>query len=135
MGSKGVIPGNFYDANGFYLAVTKEFNPKFKLRFTGEYAPVIRAKRSAATKEVYELANDNLYNSYWGYQLGDVRNSRSNTTKIPVFSLNSEYQIKENIKLESGILFLKGKGAIDPSIGPMQVIQDLTTIRNYLLIF
>lgn len=106
---KGVIPGNFYDANGFYLAVTKEFNPKFKLRFTGEYAPVIRAKRSAATKEVYELANDNLYNSYWGYQLGDVRNSRSNTTKIPVFSLNSDYQIKENIKLESGILFLKGK--------------------------
>ena len=33
--------------------------------------------RSAATQEVYDLAGDNYYNPNWGYQNGDVRNSKN----------------------------------------------------------
>ena len=109
--NSGAYPGTFYDANGMYLGLTKIVNSKLSLRLMGVYAPNFRGKRGAVTKEVYALAGDNLYNPYWGYQLGKVRNSRTNRTQIPVGTFNLNYRINDYVNLSSGVLFLKGKRA------------------------
>lgn len=106
---EGGIPGTFYDSYGAYYAISKNLNSKVKLRLSSVYAPTVRGKRSAATKEVYQLAGDNLYNSYWGYQLGDKRNARVNDTRIPLHMFNMDWKLKSNLLFSSGVSFLKGK--------------------------
>ena len=46
-------------------------------------APTIRSQRSWNTEEVFSLAGDDLYNSYWGWQDGKVRSSRVRRECIP----------------------------------------------------
>ncbi len=103
------IPGSFYDAWGSYLGISKSLGQKHTLSLLSVYAPSKRGKASPATKEVYALAGDNYYNSYWGYQEGERRNSRVASTKVPMALLNYFFNINENFHLEAGLLGLKGQ--------------------------
>ncbi|MGB3083868.1 MAG: hypothetical protein WBB21_04080 [Saprospiraceae bacterium] len=103
------IPGSFYDAWGAYLGISKRIakNHNFQLLVMG--APSRRGKASPATKEVYALAGDNYYNSYWGFQQGEKRNSREANYSTPMALLNYSWDVKENLKFTSGIMGLTGK--------------------------
>ncbi len=46
-------------------------------------APTVRSQRSWNTEEVFRLAGDDHYNSYWGYQEGKVRSSRVRRECMP----------------------------------------------------
>lgn len=105
------IPGSYYDAWGAYLGVSKYLGKHHSLNFLAINAPVERGKASPATKEVYTLAKDNYYNSYWGLQEGEIRNSRSASSKIPMAMLNYLWTPNESIQIESGVLGIKGKRA------------------------
>ena len=72
---EGFVEGSIYDANSFFGALEKKINDHHSLNFTGIYAPNRRGRTSPNTLEVYELKG-NTYNSYWGYQEGEIRNSR-----------------------------------------------------------
>ncbi len=103
------IEGVFYDAWGVHGAISKKFKNKGEIIFTGVLAPVYRGKSSPATKEMYELANNNLYNSYWGYQSGEKRNSRAAYQSIPVAMLQYSMPVSDHFKFETGVMGLKGK--------------------------
>lgn len=58
-----------------------------------------RGLRSASTEEAFRLTGDNLYNPAWGYQDGDVRNSRMRCDCVP-FLMGSFYrEISHNTSL------------------------------------
>lgn len=99
--------GTIYDANSFFAAVEKEINSRHSLNFSGIFSPNRRGKSSANTQEVYDLKGIK-YNSYWGYQEGEIRNSRIRNIREPILMLNHYWQISENISLNNNIAYQFG---------------------------
>ncbi|HEY9184854.1 MAG TPA: carboxypeptidase-like regulatory domain-containing protein, partial [Salegentibacter sp.] len=100
--------GTLYDANAFFIAVEKKFNETHSLNFTGIYTPNIRGKSSPNTQEVFEL-KDRRYNAYWGYQDGEIRNSRLREIKEPVFMFNHFWTVSDKTEINNNVLFQFGK--------------------------
>lgn len=100
--------GSLYDANAFYVAVEKKFNETHSLNFTGFYTPNIRGKSSPNTQEVFDLKG-RRYNAYWGYQNGEIRNSRVREIKEPVLMLNHFWTISDKTEINNNLLFQFGK--------------------------
>jgi len=105
---EGYIEGTFYEAFSYYAAAEKKFNDNHSLSFSIIGAPTRQGKQSISTQETYDLSGDIYYNSYWGYQtLADgtriKRNSRVQSTHMPVVILTHDWKIDENSKLTSSV--------------------------------
>ncbi|MCT4645351.1 MAG: TonB-dependent receptor [Carboxylicivirga sp.] len=100
---EGYIDGTFYDAWSYMLAVEKVINNKHSLSFTTFGAPSERGSSSASFQEVYDLADNNLYNPNWGYQDGKKRNARETKSYEPVAILSHEWNINDKSKLSTGV--------------------------------
>jgi len=98
-GNFGYVEGTSYDAYSYFLSVEKKIGKKHYISFTGFGAPAKRGMQSAAVQEVYDLLNDNYYNPNWGWQNGEVRNSRIRTTHEPVILLTHYFDINDKMKL------------------------------------
>ena len=72
----GNVEGTFYNSLAYYLAAEKLIGDNNSLSILTFGSPTERAQQGASTEEAYWLANSHLYNPYWGYQGGKVRNSR-----------------------------------------------------------
>ena len=105
---EGYVEGTLYDANSFFVAVEKKFSESHSVNLAGIYTPNIRGRSAALTEEVFELRGRN-YNPYWGYQNGEIRNSRIREIKEPIFMLNHYWQLSENIALNSNIAYQSGE--------------------------
>lgn len=105
---EGYIDGTYYDAWGYYLGVSKEFGEKHAIHFMGFGAPVERGKSSPGIQLSYDLADDNYYNSYWGYQQGEKRNSRIGRTHLPTGLLQYEYTPSTDFYLSAMVGLQKG---------------------------
>lgn len=105
--NEGYIDGTLYDGNSLFLSVEKKINPNHSINFTGFYTPNRRGKSAAQTQEVYDLKG-RKYNSFWGYQEGELRNSRIRKIYEPVFMLNHFWNISENTELNTHIGFQTG---------------------------
>ena len=94
--NKGIIgEGIKYYSLGYFLSAEKIWdNARLKLITFG--APTERGQNAAVTQEVYDLTGSNNYNPYWGYQNGQVRNSRIVKSYDPTAVLAYEYKIDEN---------------------------------------
>ncbi|NNK74983.1 MAG: TonB-dependent receptor, partial [Maribacter sp.] len=68
-----------------------------------------RGRSSAITEEVYKLA-DSKYNPYWGYQNGEIRNSRERKITEPILLLN-HYLETDKFNLNTGVSYQKGINA------------------------
>ena len=99
--NKGIIgEGIKYYSLGYFLSVQKMWeNAALKLITFG--APTERGQNAAVTQEVYDLTGSNNYNPYWGYQNGQVRNSRIVKSYDPTFIASFEYKIDENQRLHA----------------------------------
>ena len=94
----GYVEGTFYNSLSYFLAVQKVMgNHSLSLSTWGN--PTERSTQGAATDEVYWLANDRLYNPYWGYQNGKKRNSRVVNDFAPSAILTWDWNFNENSKL------------------------------------
>ncbi|MDX1751804.1 MAG: carboxypeptidase-like regulatory domain-containing protein [Salinimicrobium sediminis] len=102
------IEGTLYDANSFFASVERKFSDSHSLNFTGFYAPNRRGKNSPNIQEIYDLRG-NSYNSYWGYQEGEIRNSRVREVEEPVLMLNHYWHISEKLKLNTNLAYQFGK--------------------------
>lgn len=102
------IDGTLYDANAFFVSVEKKIHPNHSLNFTGFYTPNIRGKSSPNTQEVYELKGQK-YNSYWGYQNGEIRNSRIREVKEPVVMLNHFWSLSERTQINTNLSYQFGQ--------------------------
>lgn len=102
------VDGSLYDANSFFASVEKKINETHSLNFTGFYTPLRRGKNSPNTEEVYELRG-NRYNSYWGYQDGEIRNSRIKRVEEPVVMLNHFWDLNSKIELNTNVAYQFGE--------------------------
>lgn len=107
---RGYEQGTFYNANSFFLSVEKRFNERHSLSFTALDAIYERGVAGGTTQEVYDLMNDNYYNPYWGYQNGEVRNSRVRSNNKPLFTLNHTWKPSEKLDIQTTAGYWFGKG-------------------------
>lgn len=93
--NEGYWEGTNYDALSFFASIEKKFNDHHSLNLTAIYAKNKRAKNSPVTDEQVDLKGFK-YNSYWGWQNGDKRNSRYKDVEEPIFMLTHYWKIDEN---------------------------------------
>ena len=120
-GDEGYIDGTLYDANSFFASVEKKINNAHSLNFTAFYTPNRRGRSTAITQEVKDLKGIQ-YNPNWGYQDGNIRNSRVRNIKEPVFMLNHYWKINDKTNLNTNASYQTG------SIGNTRVDQGGTRL-------
>ena len=95
---RGYVKGTFYNSLSYYLGVQKVWQGHtFSLATWGN--PTERASQGPVTDEMYWIANDNQYNPYWGYQNGEVRNSRVINDFQPSVIATWDWNINDEMKL------------------------------------
>lgn len=108
---QGYIEGTFYDAWSYLVSIEKRLknNHQFGLVFFG--APRKNGRSSGSVNEMYELSDNNYYNPNWGFQEGEVRNSRYYDTHQPVINLRYKGEINEKVSMTHSVGFLFGSSA------------------------
>ena len=104
---EGYFTGSDYGANSFFASVEKRFNKKHSLNFTSIYAQNSRGKNSPNTKEVNDLMGIK-YNSYWGYQNGQKRNSRDKDVEEPILMLSHYWKMSDRTTLNTNVAYQTG---------------------------
>jgi hypothetical protein len=102
--NKGIIgEGIKYYSLGYFLSAEKIWD-KARLRLITFGAPTERGQNAAVTQEVYDLTGTNNYNPYWGYQNGQVRNSRIVKSFDPtvIAALDIKVDEQQMVKLAAG---------------------------------
>ena len=107
-GDEGFNDASLYDANSFFASIEKKLNEMHSVNITAFYTPNRRGKSSANTQEVYDLKGTQ-YNSYWGKQDGEQRNSRIKEVAEPIIMLNHFWTLSERTKLNTNIGYQFGK--------------------------
>lgn len=105
---EGYFEGTDYSANSFFASVEKRFGDNHSINFTSIYAENSRGKNSPNTKEMSDLAGIK-YNSYWGWQNGEKRNSRDKDIEEPLFMLSHYWHINEKMTLHTNVAYQFGK--------------------------
>lgn len=82
----GKLDGTYQDSYAYFASIEKQFSSRFAINLTAFGSPTYRAINSPNTQEVYDLMGKN-YNSYWGWQDGEKRNSRIRKMFEPIFQL------------------------------------------------
>lgn len=108
--NQGYIEGTFYDAYSYFVSLEKKFNNKHSIGLIAFGAPKKNGKPGGSTQEAYDLAGTNYYNPYWGYQQGEVRNSRINNYHQPKIMLSDYFSISDNIQLNTTLTYSFGRG-------------------------
>lgn len=91
-GQQGFFEGTTYQGYSGLLALDKKFGSRHTVSFLGFYAPTERGRTAPVTDEVFELKG-RRYNPYWGWDQGNIRNSRITTTKMPVGMFSHQWQM------------------------------------------
>lgn len=107
---RGYEEGTFYNANSFFLSVERKINGKHSLNLTALDAIYERGVAGGTTQEVYDLAADNFYNPYWGYQNGAVRSSRVRSNNKPLFTLTHFWTPSGRLDIQTTAGYWFGKG-------------------------
>lgn len=105
---EGYFEGTDYSANSFFASIEKKFNDNHSLNFTSIYAQNSRGKNSPNTDEVTKIAGEK-YNSYWGYQDGEKRNSRDKDVEEPIFMLSHYWKINDKNNLNTNVSYQFGE--------------------------
>ncbi|MDT8412897.1 MAG: TonB-dependent receptor [Vicingaceae bacterium] len=106
---EGYVDGTFYSGASYFISIEKKLNNKHSLGFVGFAAPTVQGRNSITTQETYDLTGNNFYNSYWGYQDGEKRNSRVRNTHQPRLMLNHYFDINKNTQLMSSVYYTFGR--------------------------
>jgi len=104
---EGYADGTVYDANSIAASAEKKINSKHSINFTGIYTPNRRGKSSAMTQEVFDLKG-RKYNSYWGEQNGEIRNSRIKEIEEPILMLNHYWDMSDKTTLNTNVSYQFG---------------------------
>ena len=105
---EGYFEGTTYDANSMFASIEKKINNKHSLNFTSIYAQNKRGKNSPNTAEQTDLAGEK-YNSYWGYQEGEKRNSRIKKSEEPMFMLTHYWKVTPKTNLNTTVSYQIGQ--------------------------
>lgn len=106
--TEGYFDGTDYSANSFFASVEKKINDNHSLNFTSIYAQNSRGKNSPNTDETTRIAGEK-YNSYWGWQNGEKRNSRDKDVEEPIFMLSHYWKITDKTNLNTNVSYQFGE--------------------------
>ena len=104
---EGIYEGTTYSANSLFASVEKRLNDNHSLNLTAIYAQNARGKNSPNTAEATAIAGKE-YNSYWGYQAGEKRNSRVKDVEEPIIMLTHYWKITDVTNLMTSAAFQTG---------------------------
>ena len=105
---EGYFDGTTYNANSFFASLERKISDNNSLNFTSIFAQNRRGKSSPNTQEVTDLT-DFRYNSYWGYQNGEKRNSRIKEIEEPIFILSDYWKLTSKSNLNINVAYQFGK--------------------------
>jgi hypothetical protein len=105
---EGYFDGTDYAANSLFASIEKKINDHHSINFTAIYAQNSRGKNSPNTQEVTDLQHFK-YNSYWGYQEGEKRNSRVKDVEEPIFTLSHYWKFNSKTKLYTNLSYQFGE--------------------------
>ena len=104
---QGYFEGTNLNAFAFFGAFEYKINNKNKLNLSIIYTPITKGKTSPNTQEVTDIKGVS-YNSYWGYQNGQKRNSRIKTTEEPIIILSHYFKTNNKLSIQNNLLVQKG---------------------------
>lgn len=107
-GNEGFAEGTYYDAYSYFASVDKKLNDKNSINLVVFAAPTIRGRASGSTQEMYDIAGSNFYNPNWGFQNGEVRNSREYRTHQPVGILRHDLELNDKTKITTSLAYQTG---------------------------
>lgn len=107
---EGTIDGTQQDAYAYFASVEKKFSEKHSINFTGFGSPTMRASNAPNTQEVYDIMGKD-YNSYWGWQDGEKRNSRIRNVFEPMFMLTDYLKVGKNSNWINAVSYQFGSDA------------------------
>lgn len=96
---EGFTDGTYYDGWSFYAAVDKRFNDRHLLSFAAFGTPTENGRQGASVTEMVNLAGNNFYNPYWGYQNGKKRNASVAKSFQPIGILTHDWKISDKTTL------------------------------------
>ena len=105
---EGYMEGTPFSGNSVFVSVEKKLNQDHSLNFSAIYTPTVRGRSAPVTEEVLELKGA-TYNPYWGFQNGEIRNSRMKEVKEPILMLNHFWKLKENLDLNTNLSYQFGE--------------------------
>jgi len=105
---EGFFDGTTYNANSLFASVERKLSEKNSLNFTAIYGQNRRGKTSPNTQEVTDLEGVK-YNSYWGWQGDNKRNSRVKTIEEPLFILSDYWKITKKTNLNLNFAYQFGQ--------------------------
>lgn len=108
IGTNSYVDGVFYDAWAYFVGAEKKINDKHSISLTAFGAPTHRGMQSASVQESYDLVGSNYYNPSWGYQNGEVRNSKVREAHEPVVLFSHYFDIDKNTKLTTTLGYVFG---------------------------
>ncbi|MBP6557207.1 MAG: TonB-dependent receptor [Flavobacterium sp.] len=104
---EGYFEGTNYAANSLFASIEKKFNDNHSLNFTSIFAQNKRGKSSPNSDEVTRLKGVE-YNSYWGWQEGEKRNSRYKEIEEPINMLSHFWKINNKTNLNTNVAYQVG---------------------------
>ncbi|CAL2089452.1 TonB-dependent receptor-like protein [Tenacibaculum sp. 190524A02b] len=105
---EGYTDGTLYNAHSIFFSIEKQLGDNHSLNFTAINAQNRRGKSSSNTEEVFNLKG-RKYNSYWGYQGDEIRNSRIKRVEEPIIMLSHYWDISENTSLNTNVGYQFGE--------------------------
>jgi hypothetical protein len=105
--NEGYFEGTNYAANSLFASIEKKINENHSINFTSIFAQNKRGKSSPNTDEVTRLKGIE-YNSYWGWQEGEKRNSRYKEIEEPINMLSHFWKINSKTNLNTNVAYQTG---------------------------
>lgn len=105
---EGFKTGTGYKALSVMASIDKRLGSRHFFNTTMIYAYNKRGRSSPMTQEVFDLKSV-AYNSYWGFQEGEIRNSREKRTVEPVFQFNHDFKMNSSTSIHSHLTFQFGE--------------------------
>jgi len=107
--NEGFSDGTYYDGWSFYTGVDKRFNDKHLLSFVAFATPTENGRQGSSVAEMRDIAGDNFYNPFWGYQNGKKRNSSIAKSFQPFGILTHDWKISDKMNIVTAATFGYGK--------------------------
>lgn len=106
---EGYAAGTYYDGWSYFLGVDKRFNDRHLLSFVTFGTPTENGRQGSSVNEMVQLAQDNFYNPFWGYQNGKKRNVSIARSFQPVGILTHDWKISDKTSLLTSAAITYGK--------------------------
>ncbi len=109
---EGFADGTYYNGWSFFGAVDKRFNDRHLLSFVAFATPTENGRQGSSVQEMIDIAGNNFYNPFWGYQNGKKRNASVAKSFQPIGILTHDWKISDKTTLVTAGSFSFGKRSL-----------------------